>query len=204
MHLTLTDVLCCPQCGPEYGLIVVSDRMADRRVLDGRLGCPNCQRSYPVRGGIADLRPEAGPTRSNAEPALSPVAASDLAALIGLTGGPGFVTLAGGNAQLAAELAGIVSGLEWIVLAPAFTAEPEQQGVNRVETNGGVPLRSSTARGAVVLDGSIDIREVVRTLRPAARLVISRVDDVASSMLAELGMRTLARSAALLVAERSM
>ena len=57
MHLLLTDRLTCPRCGPEFGLVLLADRLEDRRVLEGALGCPNCRDRYPVRDGFGDLRP---------------------------------------------------------------------------------------------------------------------------------------------------
>lgn len=57
MHLVLTDRLTCPRCGPQFGLILLAERLEDRRVLDGALGCPNCRDRYPITGGFGDLRP---------------------------------------------------------------------------------------------------------------------------------------------------
>src|SRR5690606_34919244 len=56
MFLPLTDLLTCPRCGPEYGLILLADRIEDRRVLAGALGCPRCHTRYPITAGLADLR----------------------------------------------------------------------------------------------------------------------------------------------------
>ncbi len=56
MHILLTDVLSCPRCGPAHGLILLADRIAERRVLEGILGCPNCRARYAIAGGFADLR----------------------------------------------------------------------------------------------------------------------------------------------------
>ncbi len=56
MHILLTDTLCCPRCGPEFGLILLAHRVEERRILEGELGCPNCRASYPVRRGFGDLR----------------------------------------------------------------------------------------------------------------------------------------------------
>lgn len=52
----LTDRLTCPRCGPTFGLILLAERMVDRRVRDGTLGCPNCRDAFPVVDGFADLR----------------------------------------------------------------------------------------------------------------------------------------------------
>src|SRR3954447_12829389 len=56
MHILLTDVLSCPRCGPAFGLVLLADRVEDRRVLEGRLGCPNCREQYPVVAGALDAR----------------------------------------------------------------------------------------------------------------------------------------------------
>jgi uncharacterized protein YbaR (Trm112 family) len=61
MHILLTDVLACPRCGPEFGLIVLADVIEERRVRNGRLGCPNCRNSYEVADGVADLRHDSFP-----------------------------------------------------------------------------------------------------------------------------------------------
>src|SRR5690606_8442394 len=53
MHIVLTDLLTCPRCGPAHGLILVADGLAERRVLDGALGCANCREKYEIRDGAA-------------------------------------------------------------------------------------------------------------------------------------------------------
>lgn len=68
MQLLLTDRLTCPRCGPTFGLILLADRMSDRRVRDGRLGCPNCRDSFPIVDGFADLR---APPRGELGPGLA-------------------------------------------------------------------------------------------------------------------------------------
>jgi uncharacterized protein YbaR (Trm112 family) len=49
------DILACPLCKGELGLEV--EKEGDGEILAGRLTCLNCQRSYPIRDGIPDLRP---------------------------------------------------------------------------------------------------------------------------------------------------
>src|SRR5688500_18729002 len=69
MHILLTDLLTCPRCGPEFGLIVLSEGLEDRRVVEGRLGCANCRSSYPIRRGVADLRhARCAPMQASANP----------------------------------------------------------------------------------------------------------------------------------------
>ena len=110
MHILLTDRLICPRCGPGFGLILIADRLENRRVIEGSLGCPNCRDRFPVERGFGDLRPPPRSTRSDApdtEPPVSPPAV-EVAALLGLTEGAGNVVLIGDLAGHATELAGLV------------------------------------------------------------------------------------------------
>ena len=175
--------------------------MVDRRIIEGRLGCPICETQYPIHGGVADLRLETA-QESPTEPASHN--ALELAALLGVTSGPGFALLSGGTPALAAELAQMVPDLEWIALAPAFATQPEQVGLNRISVDSGrVPLRGHSLRGAIVLERGRDLRVIANALRPAARLVYAQPDDAMIAQVRELGMRVLAYNDALLVAERS-
>jgi len=76
MHIQLTDILTCPVCGPQHGLILRADRIVERRVRDGALGCPHCRRQYEIRGSaaflVADETASGGPRQ--AEYARQPVA----------------------------------------------------------------------------------------------------------------------------------
>ncbi|HEV2146362.1 MAG TPA: Trm112 family protein, partial [Longimicrobiaceae bacterium] len=125
MHILLTDVLRCPRCGPEFGLVLLADGVEDRRVSGGRLGCANCREAYPIRGGETDLRvpggerlPEAEGARGGEEEAVR------LAALLGLTEAWGSVLLVGAGADLADSLAALVPGVE-VVRA---VGRPEEGG----------------------------------------------------------------------------
>src|SRR4051812_49966499 len=126
MHILLTDILACPRCGPEFGLVLLADRVEERRVLEGRLGCPNCREQFPVRGGELDARlPAAAPASTDGEGAADdvastvddPGAAVRLAALLGLAEAEGAVLIAGPGAALAAEVAALVGGLGVVALA---------------------------------------------------------------------------------------
>ena len=122
MHILLTDRLICPRCGPGFGLILIADRLENRRVIEGSLGCPNCRDRFPVEAGFGDLRPPPRSTRDDApelEPPPSPPA-MEVAALLGLTDGPGNVALIGDMAGHATALAGLVPGVEFIGIAPGL------------------------------------------------------------------------------------
>ncbi|MEJ2678028.1 MAG: hypothetical protein P8174_03010, partial [Gemmatimonadota bacterium] len=96
MHILLTDILSCPRCGPEHGLVLMAERVEDRRVREGVLGCANCRERYAVHGGLVDLRvagQEVLGRDSEAESvpdgAEEPEEAVRLAALMGVTEGSG-------------------------------------------------------------------------------------------------------------------
>lgn len=130
MDIALSDLLTCPRCGPQHGLILLPEEVRDRRVLGGVLGCANCRERYRIEGGTADLAPGAGEqegsgeheagehegsggsARGSGEPdgaegdsVLGVAGEAEvgvrLAALLGLTEGGGTVVLAGHGGRVA-------------------------------------------------------------------------------------------------------
>ena len=149
MHILLTDRLICPRCGPGFGLILIADRLENRRVIDGSLGCPNCRDRFPVEGGFGDLRPPPRSTRDDApkiEPPASP-SAMEVAALLGLTDGPGNVALIGDLAGHATALAGLVPGVEFVGIAPGLRGWEEEEGVSRLSAGASLPFSDGSLRG---------------------------------------------------------
>ncbi len=149
MHILLTDRLICPRCGPGFGLILIADRLENRRVIDGSLGCPNCRDRFPVEGGFGDLRPPPRSTRDDApdiEPPASP-SVMEVAALLGLTDGPGNVALIGDLAGHATALAGLVPGVEFVGIAPGLRGWEEGEGVSRLNAGASLPFSDGSLRG---------------------------------------------------------
>ena len=206
MHLVLTDLLTCPRCGPAQGLIVYSQRMEDRRILEGALGCPNCQTQYPIRGGFADLLLD-GQERVWEEEEGACGGAPDglrLAAMLGITQGPGFALLLGSTPEAAAAIASTVPKLELVIAGRGAMAAVEQAGVNRLQFSTDVPLRDGSMRGVIVLQ-DIDadtLRALIRLLGPGARLVTCSRHE--NAVLEGAGLRVLARDANAVVAVRVM
>lgn len=195
MHLLLTDRLTCPRCGPTFGLILRSDRLADRRVVDGGLGCANCRHVYPIRGGVADLRGGEGgedgggaPERPAASP--QPTGGPDeealwgerLHALLGIAAGTGQVALVGPAAGHAPHLAARLRqvGLEVEVATVTDAPTPAAPGVSRILTSGRLPFYDRVLRGAVMQGpderagsrGEGLLAEALRCLGPGGRLVV--------------------------------
>ncbi len=176
MHILLTDRLICPRCGPGFGLILIADRLENRRVIEGSLGCPNCRDRFPVEGGFGDLRPPPRSTRDDApelEPPASPQA-MEVAALLGLTEGQGNVALIGDMAGHATALAELVPGVEFIGIAPGLRGWEEGEGVSRVTTGASLPFSSGSLRGVgLFADREPSIAaELARVLARAGQIAV--------------------------------
>lgn len=200
MYILLTDALTCPRCGPDFGLLVLADRMEERRVIEGALGCANCRSSYPIRAAAADLRvvPSAssgsmestgpGPSDEDGEAAVR------LAALMGLAGASGLAMLAGPGARHAAAVSALVPDLEVV----AVTDEPaapagRAPGVSRIAAGDALPFRGGALRAAALTGGAGDarLREGLRVLAPGARLVVDGADAETAERLRALGAEVL-------------
>jgi len=175
MHILVTDQLACPRCGPAFGLILLADQMVDRRVLEGSLACANCREHYPIVRGYGDLRPPPRDPLGPDEP-LHPEesdSASRLAALLGVTEGPGLLLIVGPSARLVYPLVGRFEGIELVAAHPQIREDPELEGVSRLAISRSLPFLSGSVRG-VILEGSGGeglIPEAGRVLVRGARLV---------------------------------
>ncbi|HWV56792.1 MAG TPA: Trm112 family protein [Longimicrobiales bacterium] len=206
MHILLTDILICPVCGPGHGLILLADRIVDRRVEAGALGCPNCRRQYPVTDGFAELRVD--PARPVvAQLAASPASEEEavrLAALMGVTRGPGYVVIVGEGARPGAHIAAMIPELQVIACSPEAAAWPDAPGVNRMAADVRLPFFDSTIRAVALTGGTeaVFMAEAIRVLAPGCRLVLDRAPGDASDALAGAGMRVLARQKDTIVAAK--
>ncbi|MBW3654708.1 MAG: hypothetical protein KY444_01275 [Gemmatimonadetes bacterium] len=201
MYILLTDALSCPRCGPGFGLLVQADRLEERRVVEGRLGCANCRETYPVRGGVAHLSP--GATTNPApslDPGDDPEAPVKLAALMGLAGARGLVLLEGPGTRHAAALATLVPEVE--VVAVDGASGPMQPGVSRVRAGAALPFRDGTMRGAALTGGAGEarLREALRVLAPGARLLVHPAAAETAARLRSLGARVLLEQEGVVVA----
>ena len=206
MHILLTDQLICPRCGPGFGLILIADRLESRRVIDGSLGCPNCRDRFPVENGFGDLRP---PPRSpdndaqDIEPPASP-AAIEVAALLGLTEGPGSVALIGDVAGHATALVGLVPGVEFIGVAAGLRGWEEAEGVSRLTAGASLPFNSGSLRGVgLFADGGPSMAgELARVVARAGRIAVwGAVQDWEKALRSE-GLDVLASEETAVVVRR--
>ncbi|MEO5509328.1 MAG: Trm112 family protein [Longimicrobiales bacterium] len=207
MHILLTDVLVCPRCGPAFGLILLADRIEERRVLEGRLGCPNCREQYPITGGTVDL--SAGALMPSHEKANG-AAADDgvrIAALLGVTQGPAYVLLIGDAARHAAGVRNALADVEVIALSPAAISDGDSNGdshgLSRVIA-ARVPVTTGKMSGVALIgarSGEL-LEEAARAVRPTGRLLVDPAPADAATRLAPLGLRILAQEGPVLLAIR--
>ncbi len=209
MHLLLTDRLTCPRCGPRFGLILLADRMRDRRILDGVLGCPNCRDRYPVRDGFGDLRAPPrdalDPGRAGAPGKIDEDETDRLTALLGVAEGPGTLALLGATARHAAGLMERVPGVEVVAMDADLSSWPEVPRVSRMVARPGIPFFDGTLRGAAV-DGALGvtwIAEAARAVSRLARVVVVEADEDTPGILEGAGLQLLAAEAGTVVAVKS-
>jgi uncharacterized protein YbaR (Trm112 family) len=168
MFIELTDHLRCPADHEESFLVLLPDRLEDRSVRAGRLGCPVCGRTYGVTGGVLDVGGET-PVSEGPE-ALDPAA---LTALVGLSGPGGYLLLVGGPGARWREVAALNHGVGLVAMNPP-AGLADEPGVS-VLRGGRLPIRSRTMRGAVLGRGyAADpawVREAARVVLPGLRVV---------------------------------
>lgn len=223
MFLPLTDLLTCPRCGPEAGLILLAHRIEDRRVLEGALGCPRCQERYRVTGGFVELRhtlaeleggagaaPGGGAAvGASAGAAGGAGAASEgeeavrLAALLGIMEGGGYVLVVGPGVTWAPALAALLEGLEVVAVDASVAAWSEERGVSRLGATGALPLHGRSMRGVVLTGGAESLlEEAVRVLAPGGRLVVEPASTAVAARVEAAGLKVRAHEGQVLVAMR--
>lgn len=208
MYILLTDRLTCPRCGPRFGLVLLADRIEDRRVLEGSLGCANCREQYRIHEGFADLRP---PPAEPLEPSESPPEpggrdeAFRLAALMGVPEGPGFSLVVGRDARLAPGIAELAEGLEVVAVDAALVAWRERHGVSRLATAGRLPFTGGGMRAVALTGAAADawLEEGARVVSPIGRLVLDPAPADAEARLEAVGFEVGASQEETVVAERA-
>ncbi len=150
--------------------------MDGRFVIEGKLGCPMCSASYPIAGGVADLREsrEAKLVNVNDTPGEDADAtALRVAAMLGLTRAGGVAVLS----AMPSSVAGLVAELASVRVVGTNATTPssdERENVAMVLSDERLPFASGSI-DAVML-GSVarsgEVGEAVRVLRTGGRLVV--------------------------------
>ena len=143
MFIELTDHLRCPADHEESYLVLLPDRMEDRWVREGRLGCPVCGRTYSLADGVLDLGGEVPQP-----PASTLLEPEPLTALVGLSGPGGYLVLVGRPAARWREVAELNPGVGLVAVNPGPEVV-DAPGIS-VLRGGSLPLKSRSMRGVVL------------------------------------------------------
>jgi len=169
VFIELTDHLRCPADHPERYLVLLPDRIVERSVIAGRLGCPVCGHTYAVAEGVAELGGPAPGPRAGA--ALDPAA---MHVLLGLSGPGGYVALVGTAAEAWRGLAAELPGVALVAVNPP-AAIVDAAPVLSVVRAPLIPLKARSLRG-VVLGAEVSedphwVHEAARATLPGLRVV---------------------------------
>lgn len=214
MFLELSEVFVCPLCRPAQGLVVIVEEIEDRRLLEGALGCPECEVRFPVRRGVIRFDRPAAEDRAG-EAAAAPEAASaggedvdpgtEVAALLGVREAKGYLLLGPGLHGVAARVAGLAEKCEVLALLPDGSGAAVEPGVSpaRGVDPGSLPLLSGRMAGAALLaPGPEAAREAARVVAAGGRLAVLRPGPGLEEALSGCGMDVVAAEERALVAVR--
>lgn len=149
MFIELIDALRCPADHPPSNLVAALDRVEDRDVIHGMLGCPVCRSEFQIRDGALWMVTNAMPApvtraKNPDEDALR------LAASLDLRSESGFAILRGSWCALAAAIMEI-SPTHLVLLDPPH-GTPAGVGRSVIHAGGTVPFAPRTAVAAAIDD----------------------------------------------------
>lgn len=197
MHIVLTDIVTCPRCGPAFGLIILADRIDDRRVMEGWLGCANCRQEYPVIGGVADLRLAGGAADAGAGPRVERADDAELAfriaALLGVTDRGPPVLVHGAAPAFVSAVQSVVPDAGVVGLSREPVEGGKGVGMGWLLAGGDLPFRDRSLGGVALLGGgdAPPVEDALRCLARGARLVLDPATSEGVERLAAAGAEIL-------------
>ena len=221
MHLELTEILVCPDCGPGHGLIAFVDRMEDRRIVEGRLDCPMCESRHEILDGAVRLgrtpgtQPPVDPSTGEppvGDPEPPPQAGAMATALLGPPEKGEVVLVAGAARVLASQIAeqrpdaAILSYESPGLASGDVRTHPRVYPVVSAPGRGsGLPFRAGGLDGAVCFGVEAErLEPIAQALSVGGRLVVlSPSPDALASLSALQGIEELAADARAWVGSRS-
>lgn len=169
MFIPLVDSLRCPNAHEETWLVASIDRAEERDIKEGTLGCPTCLAEYPIRDGIVWFRERETPGRSSS-PLPDEARAVKLAAALDLTD-PRMTALLQGAWGAQAPLVASYAPATLLLLDPPGSLV-SGDGISIIMSD--LAPVAAASMHAAALDASAGdalVASVVRTLRPAGRLL---------------------------------
>ncbi len=194
MHILLTDILTCPRCGPDFGLIVLADRIDNRQVSEGQLGCANCRSTFPIEKGTADLRLDSVDRLplEHGHPAPEVDRGFRAAALLGPPAANASILTIEIEGFHASEISRTFP--EAHVIGVTAGRPPAEDGseslLSRIRSGRSLPFRNQAFRGVAVFGtpSAELLAEVVRVLARGTRVVIDSAPRETVEAVQELGL----------------
>lgn len=180
MFIELTDHLRCPSDHDESFLVLLPDRIEERSVRSGQLGCPVCGRAFVLNQGVLDT----GNAPDWADDVRSSLTADAITALVGLQGPGGYLVLVGSAASRWKEVSELNPGVAMVAINPDDDVS-DAPGIS-VLRGGRIPLKSRSMRGVILsrpyADDPYWVDEAARVVLPGLRIVGEGVDPPADSI----------------------
>jgi uncharacterized protein YbaR (Trm112 family) len=146
MFIELTDHLRCPADHAESFLVLIPAEMTGRTVRRGVLGCPVCQREFPITGGVVHFGGAPEASVPGQVPAGIDTAA--IAAFLGIDGPGGYVALVGDAAGFADGLRRLWAGIHLVAVNPPRGMAPAA-GLSVLQAPR-LPIKARALRGIIL------------------------------------------------------
>jgi uncharacterized protein YbaR (Trm112 family) len=175
MFIELIDLLRCPKAHDDTWLVASFQKVSNRFVQAGTLGCPICGAVYPIENGVADFTGGASSPSCEEQRAAASHSREELAtragAFLDVTEPGATVVLGGVWAYAAQQLADFAEVRVLALNPPLGVGESASVGLVRVAAD--IPLAPESCLGAA-LDAWFNsgvVPSAVRAVRPGGRIV---------------------------------
>ena len=165
MYIEMIDLLRCPREHEETWLVAAFNKMDGRFVVEGKLGCPICNASYDIAGGVARF---GGEVSDAFAPNVSAESVMRTAALLNMMRPGSIAVLCGTEANAAEDLSELTQS-RVIALNPASNIEDTER-VARIVTLDRIPLASSSIDGIAIGNCHSLIGDAGRVLKAGGRI----------------------------------
>lgn len=177
MFIELVEVLRCVGDHAAIGLVAQIDRLQDRHIVEGALGCPACGARYPVTAAVADFRRQPQhpipPRRAPDHRGPTDEDVLRARALLDLGDGGGIVALVGSAAAFAPRLSREVDA-NYLLVNPPENLVRGPWSTLLVDAE--LPVTPGRLRAVLVGSGgpTIAMDRLVSAVRVGGRLVAPR------------------------------